>query len=99
MANEDYTPDLIQLSDVEGNEYNFEVLDAIETDDGRYVALVPTYDDPQEQLDSDGQLIILKELAEDDEVYYEEIEDDSEYDMIADAFISRLQDFYEIDEN
>ena len=99
MANEDYTPDLIQLSDEEGNEYNFEVLDAIETDDGRYVALVPTYDDPQEQLDSDGQLIILKELAEDDEVYYEEIEDDSEYDMIADAFISRLQDFYEIDEN
>ncbi len=99
MANDDYTPDLISLSDEDGNDYNFEVLDAIETDEGRYVALVPTYDDPQEQLDSDGQLIILKEIDEDGEAYYEEIEDDSEYDMIADAFISRLQDFYEIEED
>ena len=64
---EDYTPDLISLSDDEGNEYNFEVLDAIETDDARYVALTPVFDDPEDE-------------------------------TVGDAFIARLQDYYEIDE-
>jgi uncharacterized protein YrzB (UPF0473 family) len=96
---EDYTPDLISLTDEDGKEYNFEVLDAIETDDGRYVALIPNYDDPKEKLDSDGHLIILKAFEEDGEQYYEEIEDDDEYDTVADAFVNRLQDFYEIEED
>ncbi|MBQ2676731.1 MAG: DUF1292 domain-containing protein [Clostridia bacterium] len=95
---EEYTPDLISLTDDEGNEYNFEVLDAIETDEARYVALTPIYDDPKAQVDDDGSLIIMRAVEEDGENYFEEIEDDDEYETIADAFISRLQDFYEIDE-
>ena len=96
---EDYTPDLISLSDDEGNEYNFEVLDAIETDDARYVALTPVFDDPEDQVNDDGSLIIMKEVEEPDgELYYVEIEDDEEYETVGDAFIARLQDYYEIDE-
>ena len=33
--NEEYNPDLINLTDDDGKEYNFEVLDAIETDTNR----------------------------------------------------------------
>ncbi len=45
--NKDYNPDIITLADDEGKEYSFEVLDAIETDDGRYLALLPTFSDPK----------------------------------------------------
>ena len=75
------------------------MLDAIETDDARYVALTPVFDDPEDQVNDDGSLIIMKEVEEPDgELYYVEIEDDEEYETVGDAFIARLQDYYEIDE-
>lgn len=98
IKNNEYNPDLITLADDEGKEYNFEVLDAIETDTARYLALLPTYDDPQKMLEDSGELVIVKVGEEDGEEYYYEIEDDEEYEMIADAFVERLEDFFEIDE-
>lgn len=95
--NKDYNPDLITLSDDDGKEYTFEVLDAIETDDGRYLALLPTFDDPQKMLEDSGELVIVKVGEEDGEEYYYEIEDDDEYETVADAFIDRLEDFFEIE--
>ncbi len=98
IKNNEYNPDLITLADDDGKEYNFEVLDAIETDTARYLALLPTYDDPQKMLEDSGELVIVKVGEEDGEEYYYEIEDDEEYEMIADAFVERLEDFFEIDE-
>lgn len=97
MADE-FLPDILSLTDEDGKEFNFEVLDRIETDDGRYVALLPVYDDPQDQLDDSGELVILKVVEDDGEDYLEQIEDDDEYATISDAFINRLQDLYEIEE-
>ncbi len=98
MMNEEYNPDIIGLTDDEGKEYSFEVLDRIETDEGKYVALLPVYDNPEELLNDSGELVILKVVEEDGEESFEDIADDDEYDMIADAFISRLQDAFEIEE-
>lgn len=95
--NNEYNPDLITLADDDGKEYTFEVLDAIETDDGRYLALLPTYADPKKMLEESGELVIVKVGEEDGEEYYYEIEDDDEYETVADAFIDRLEDFFEID--
>lgn len=95
---EEYNPDIVTLSDDEGNEYTFEVLDAVETDESRYLALLPVHDDPQKLLDDSGELVIVRVTEEDGEEFFEEIEDDDEYDTIADAFIDRLSDFFEIDE-
>lgn len=94
----DYNPDIISLSDDNGNEYTFEVLDAVETDTGRYVAMIPVYDEPEKMLDDSGELVVLKEFYEDGENYFEEIEDDAEYETIAEMFIDRLSDMFEIDE-
>ena len=96
--NEEYNPDIVTLSDDAGKEYTFEVLDAIETDTGRYLAMLPVYDDPQKMLEDSGELVIVKvgEESEGDEYYYE-IEDDDEYETIADAFVERLEDYFEID--
>ena len=98
MENNEYGVDIISLSDEEGNEYNFEILDRLETEDGEYVALLPIYDDAKEMLDDNGELVIMKVGEENGEEYFENIEDDEEYDTVADAFIARLQDLYEIDE-
>ena len=56
----EYNPDLVTLADDDGKEYNFEVLDAIETDTGRYLAMLPTFDDTQKMLDDSGELVIVK---------------------------------------
>lgn len=95
---EDYNPDIITLADDSGKEYTFEVLDAIETDTDRYLALLPQYSDPQKMLEDSGELVIVKVGEEDGEEYFYEIEDDDEYETIADAFVDRLEDFFEIDE-
>lgn len=96
---EDYNPDIITLCDDDGKEYTFEVLDAIETDEARYLALLPVYEDPQKILDDSGELVIVKVDEEDGEEFFSEIEDDDEYETIADAFIDRLQNAFEIEED
>ena len=96
-TNNEYNPDIITLSDDNGKEYTFEVLDAIETDIGRYLALLPTYEDPNKMLEESGELVIVKVGEEDGEEYYYEIDDDDEYETVADAFIDRLEDFFELD--
>ena len=98
INNEEYNPDLITLTDDEGKEYTFEVLDAIETDTARYLALLPQSEDPKAMLDDSGELVIVKVAEEDGEEYFCEIEDEDEYETIADAFVDRLEDFFEIDE-
>lgn len=98
IKSEEYNPDLITLTDDEGKEYNFEVLDAIETDTARYLALLPQYEDPQAMLDDSGELVIVKVGEENGEEYFYEIDDDDEYETVADAFVDRLEDFFEIDE-
>ena len=87
--NKDYNPDLITLSDDDGKEYTFEVLDAIETDEARYLALLPTYEDPKKMLEESGELVIVKVGEENGEEFF--------YEIVADAFIDRLEDFFEID--
>ena len=91
--------DIVTLTDDEGKEYAFEILDAIETDSGRYLAMLPYFADPKEQLDDSGELVLVKVFEDEDgEEYFEDIPDDDEYDTIADLFIDRLQDTFEIDE-
>ncbi len=96
--NQDYDPDIITLTDDDGKEYTFEVLDAVETDTDRYLALLPIYADPKAMLDDSGELVIVKVAEENGEEYFCEIEDDDEYETIADAFVDRLENFFEIDE-
>lgn len=92
-----YDPDIVTLTDDDGKEYTFEVLDAIETDEARYLAMLPVYDDPKKMLDDSGELVIVKVGEENGEEFFFEIEDDDEYETIADAFVDRLEDFFEID--
>ncbi len=93
---EEYGPDLVSVIDDEGNQHQFEILDAIETDEGRYVALVPVLDDPQEAVEDDGELIVLQVVTENGEDLLIPIEDDEMFDEIAGIFEERLAELYEI---
>jgi uncharacterized protein YrzB (UPF0473 family) len=95
---DEYMPDLISLTDDDGKEYKFEILDQIEYNDERYLALRPEYDDPQKMLDDDGELVVLKVIEVGDEEQFEEIEDDDEYEDVTGIFIDRLQDLFDIEE-
>lgn len=95
---ENYNPDIVSVVDEDGVEHTFEELDRIETDDARYVALLPVYDEAEDILDDDGELIILKVNEEDGETYLEPIEDEDEFNEIGSIFEERLSDLFDIHE-
>ena len=95
---ENYNPDIVCVVDEDGVEHTFEELDWIETDDARYVALLPVYDEAEDILDDDGELIILKVNEEDGETYLEPIEDEDEFNEIGSIFEERLSDLFDIHE-
>ena len=96
----DYDHDIVSVVDEDGKEHIFEELDRIETDTGKYVALLPAFDDPDELLEDDGDIIILKVSEEDGETYLSQIEDNEEFNEIGKLFEERLADLFEYnDEN
>ena len=93
---EEYNPDLITVVDDDGVEHVFEELDRIETDDARYVALIPYYDNVEDILEDDGEVIILKvEEDENGETFLCPIEDNKEFNEIQEIFEERLSELFE----
>lgn len=94
MADE-FNPDIVSVVDEDGIEHIFEELDRIETDSGKYVALLPVYDDAEDILDDNGELIILKVQEEaDGETFLCPIEDKKEFIEIGKIFEERLSDLF-----
>lgn len=94
----EYNPDIVSVVDEDGKEHVFEELDRIETDDGKYVALLPLYDDAEQYLEDDGELIILKVEEENGDNYLCPIEDEDEFNEIGQIFEERLNDLFDFDE-
>ncbi len=96
---ETFGNNIVSVVDEEGVEHNFEELDRIETDNGRYIALLPIYTEAEEILDGDGELIILSVVEDEDgETYLEPIEDEALFNEIGEIFEERLADYFEFDE-
>ena len=101
--NEKMEKDVISLLDEDGKEHEFEILDALELDDCQYMALLPLYgeDEAQEALDDSGELVILRvsdEEDEDGEQYLDVIEDEEEFNRVADLFMGRLEEYFDFEE-
>ena len=95
---DNYGNNLVTVLDDEGNEHQFELLDAIETDEGRYVALLPIYTEAEAALEDDGELVILEVVNDNGDDVLVPIEDDEVFESIAEAFRERLEEYYEINE-
>ena len=91
---EEFNPDLVSVIDEDGVVHIFEELDRIETDNGRYVALLPVYDEADDIIDDDGEIIILRVEEEDGETFLAPIEDQKVFDEIGQIFEERLQDLF-----
>lgn len=94
---EDYEPDIITLTDEDGKEYNFEVLDAADYNDARYLAVVPYAENSAEVLEEDANLILMRVNEEDGEEFLDIVEDDEELIQVGNMFAQRLQELYDID--
>lgn len=97
--NNEYTPDIYTLVDEEGVEQVFEMLDAMEYEGQRYFALVPYYESPEQGLEDNGELVILKSEIVDDEEMMVSIDDDDEYDKIGELFLQRLNEIFDGEED
>ena len=97
--NEDYGNDILTLVDDDGTEREFELIDRVVTENNEYFALIPT-ETADNLSDDDGQLVILKVVEDNGEEFLEPIEDDEEFDKIADIFDDEFADiFYDSDED
>ena len=96
MIDSEYGNDILTLEDDDGVEHTFEVLDSIENAGARYLALSPIYDDPQQTLADSGELVILRVVEADGEEFLETIDDEDEMDEIADIFMERLEEDYDV---
>lgn len=95
MADKEYSADIITLIDDDGIQHEFELLDAIETNDGRYVALLPYLGDGVENAAEDSEYFILQVVGSDSEEELTEIEDEEMLDTLAEIFESRFEELYE----
>lgn len=90
----EYEADLLTLIDDEGQEHEFEIIDELETDDGHFMALVPTQQDPDD-LSSDAETYYIFEVVEiDGEEQLQEVESDELVDKLAEIFEARFNEAY-----
>ncbi|GHV14788.1 hypothetical protein FACS1894219_11220 [Clostridia bacterium] len=84
--------EIYTLAEDDGKESDFELIGRIEIDDDEYVALIP-YEkdaDPEAEIPDLAEYVILKVSIEDGLEVFITIDDDDEFDRIADIFDEEL---------
>lgn len=89
----EYTPELFELVDENGNKKNFELVDAAELNGEQYFAMIPAVED-EDFLESDCDLVILKSIEDNGEEILASIDDDDEFDEVSGFFLERLQELF-----
>ncbi len=90
----EYTPELFELCDNEGNTKKFEMIDAAEFEDEQYFAMVPAVEN-DDYLESDCELVILKAIEDNGEEILASIDDDDEFEKVSAFFMKRIQEALE----
>lgn len=88
-------PELLTLEDENGEETVFEILDTMDLNEKTYVALTPYFENPEEMLEGDAELVVLVSETVDGEEFLASIDDDEEYDRVGALFLERLMAEYD----
>ncbi len=89
---EEYDPEIYTLTDEDGNELHFALLGTLEHEGEVYKALIPVNENGEEE---SSEYVILKcTQDENGEDMLETIEDDEEFDKIADIFDDEFSDIF-----
>lgn len=98
MSNEEYyEPDIISVTDEDGNEILFELLERYETDNDIYVAITEFRDDAQEIVEADYEVIILKVVEDNGDEYLAEIDDEMEYEQVSDILMAMVEKKFDVE--
>ena len=87
----EFEPDRVTLTDEEGVERDFDIIGTLQMDGNDYFALVAV--DGEED-----EYIILKSVVEDGEEVLITVDDDEEFDRVADAFDDELMEEVDYDD-
>lgn len=82
---------VVVLCDEEGNEFEFEMIDTVEYQDGEYAMLLPTDEDAEE-------IVILQIVTDPDDeemIDFVTIEDEAVIEAVYSIFKDRLQDEFD----
>lgn len=96
MTNHEHNHDemeeqLIETIDEEGNIINFELIDIVEFEGKEYGLLLPKENDDSEE---EKEVVLMRLTKEGEEYVFEMIEDDEEFNKVAD-YIDSLDDVVE----
>ncbi len=96
MPQEEMDLDLMTLQDEDGNEITFEVIDALDHNDIRYMAVVEYM---EEDDDSDEAALVIVKVGEDAEgEFIDIVTDDEELLAVSKIFEKRLVGQFDIEE-
>ncbi|MCI9678346.1 MAG: DUF1292 domain-containing protein [Oscillospiraceae bacterium] len=93
---EEYGPDFITITDEDGNDFELEMLDALEHKGQTYLAFCPAVEEGAEEDGDEYGLVILKSVEENGEEMLSTLDSDEELTEVYDLFMERL--FAEEDE-
>ena len=96
---DNFTLDIITLVDDEGIEREFEILDCIENDKGKFYALLPNFELPDDIPNKEDTYFIFQVVEENGEKQLSEVEDDDVLDELSEIFESRFEENYEHQED
>ncbi len=97
---EEYSPNILTLTDENNEAHQFDVIDEIEHNEERYIAAVPYYEDESKALEEEPVLLIFR-IGEPDEEgleTYDIVDDDEEFFEVGGIFQSRLEEMFDIEE-
>ncbi len=91
--------DVIVLTDENGEDHEFELIEILEVDDHEYAVLTPLDGEAEgegetgaDDVDEDEAIILRVETDEKGERIFADIEDDEEWEKVAEAWESSLED-------
>mgnify|MGYP002624996974 CR=1 FL=1 len=91
---DDFEGILLTLEDDDGRLHEFEQINELEWDEGRFVALIPTLENPADAASGMQSYIILQVVDDDGEEAYEHVEDDALLRRLSEEFEDRFNEYY-----
>ena len=92
-----YEPDIISVTDDNGDEILFELLEKYENGGNTYVAITEYRDDAEEIVEADYEVLILKVLEDDGNEYLSEIENEDEFNQVSDVLMKMVEEKFEVE--
>lgn len=79
--------EVLILIDDEGQEHSFELIAELEIDGNNYVVVAPIDEEMEDEEDEEVEIVILRAIYDEEgNMYLSDIEDDEEWEKVADAW-------------